>query len=88
LLRRDELRSQLPIPTPATGCLLSGRIVLSGHLPFGIFGGGANGAFTLDSATVIDDGVADTLIGDGGLDWFLTGTGDKIKDRSRNEQVN
>lgn len=31
---------------------------------------------------------ADTLIGDGSLDWSLTGARDKIKDRSRNEQVN
>jgi Ca2+-binding RTX toxin-like protein len=34
------------------------------------FGGGANGAFTLDDATVIDDGLNDILRGDGGLDWF------------------
>jgi Ca2+-binding RTX toxin-like protein len=52
------------------------------------FGGGANGPFTLDDATVIDDGASDTLWGNGGLDWFLIGAGDKIRDRSRNERVN
>jgi len=51
-------------------------------------GGGANGTFVFDDTTVIDDGAADTLIGDGGLDWFWIGTGDKIKDRAKNEIVN
>ena len=51
-------------------------------------GGGANGAFTLDSASVIDDGLTDLLRGDGGLDWFLFGSGDKVKDRSSGELVN
>ena len=52
------------------------------------FGGGANGAFTLDAATVLDDGQVDILFGGAGQDWFLFGTGDKLKDRARNEQVN
>src|SRR5205814_7824144 len=51
-------------------------------------GGGANGAFVFDNTTVIDDGAADTLIGAGGQDWFWIGTGDKIKDRAKNEIVN
>ena len=51
-------------------------------------GGGANGAFVLDDTTVIDDGLKDTLWGDGGLDWFLFGTGDKLKDKVASELVN
>jgi len=51
-------------------------------------GGGANGAFVLDDTTVIDDGLKDTLWGDGGLDWFLFGTGDKLKDKAANELAN
>ncbi len=51
-------------------------------------GGGQNGAFVFDDTTVIDDGVVDTLVGDGGLDWFWIGVGDKIKDRGKNEIVN
>ena len=50
-------------------------------------GGGNNGAFTLDGTTVIDDGVADTLWGQSGQDWFLAGPNDKIKDRAKNELV-
>jgi uncharacterized repeat protein (TIGR01451 family) len=52
------------------------------------FGGGANGAFTLDDATVIDDGSADTLFGGGNQDWFLIGSRDRIRDLARNESVN
>jgi uncharacterized repeat protein (TIGR01451 family) len=52
------------------------------------FGTGANGPFTLDAATVVDDGRNDQLRGDGDLDWFLIGAGDKLKDRGRNEQIN
>jgi hypothetical protein len=51
-------------------------------------GTGANGPFTLDDTTVIDDGLQDTLWGNGGLDWFLFGDGDRLKDRSRHELVN
>jgi uncharacterized repeat protein (TIGR01451 family) len=51
-------------------------------------GGGANGAFTLDDTTVIDDSVSDTLFGNGGLDWFLFGSGDKLKDKIAAELVN
>lgn len=39
------------------------------------------GVYRLTSTTVKDDGEADTLTGDGGSDWFFTGTGDKLKDR-------
>ena len=51
-------------------------------------GGGANGAFVLDDTTVIDDSLKDTLWGDGGLDWFLFGSGDKLKDKATSELVN
>jgi RHS repeat-associated protein len=40
------------------------------------YGGGANGAFTLDNAEVIDDGLIDLLNGDAGLNWLLMGVGD------------
>jgi uncharacterized repeat protein (TIGR01451 family) len=52
------------------------------------FGGGANGAVTLDSTTIVDDGAADALWGQAGQDWFLTGIHTKLKDRLRNELVN
>ncbi len=51
-------------------------------------GGGENGAFTLDNGTVLDDGRPDTLWGNGGQDWFLTGVKDKIRDKAPNELVN
>ncbi len=51
-------------------------------------GGGANGAFVFDDTTVFDDGARDTLYGEAGLDWFWIGTGDRLKDRTSNEQVN
>ncbi|MCE9525292.1 MAG: DUF11 domain-containing protein, partial [Planctomycetales bacterium] len=51
-------------------------------------GGGNNGGFTLDSATVLDDGRPDTLWGHGGQDWFLVGIKDKIRDKAANELVN
>ncbi len=51
-------------------------------------GGGENGAFVLDEETVNDDEDKDTLWGDGGLDWFWIGLGDKAKDRSALELLN
>ena len=51
-------------------------------------GGGANGATVLNATTVTDDGAKDTLYGDGSLDWFLFGVGDKLKDKATNELVN
>jgi uncharacterized repeat protein (TIGR01451 family) len=51
-------------------------------------GGGQNGVFTLDDTTVIDDGLKDTLWGNSGLDWFLFGDGDKLKDKAANELLN
>lgn len=51
-------------------------------------GGGANDAFTLDDTTVIDDGAVDTLWGQSGQDWFLFGSGDKLRDKAENESVN
>jgi streptogramin lyase len=50
-------------------------------------GGGANGSFTLDDTTVIDDGLVDLLYGGGGSDWFRIGTGDKVKDKTSGEIV-
>jgi Ca2+-binding RTX toxin-like protein len=51
-------------------------------------GGGNNGTFTLDKATVLDDGDKDTLQGESNQDWFLIGTNYKIRDRAKNELVN
>jgi uncharacterized repeat protein (TIGR01451 family) len=51
-------------------------------------GGGANGVFVLNSATVSNDGLIDTLWGDGGFDWFLFSPGDKLKDRAAGERLN
>ena len=51
-------------------------------------GGGQNGAFVFNNTTVFDDGAVDTLIGDGGLDWFWIGTNDKMMNRTKNEIVN
>ncbi len=51
-------------------------------------GGGANGAFVLDDTTVFDDGAIDTLVGSGGMDWFLFGRKDKVKDRAAGELMN
>ena len=51
-------------------------------------GGGANDTVTLDSTTVVDEGAADTLWGQTGQDWFLTGIHSKLRDRARNELVN
>jgi Ca2+-binding RTX toxin-like protein len=51
-------------------------------------GGGDNGGFVFDDLTVLDDGLTDTLIGDGGRDWFLAGANDKVKDRAGNEFLN
>jgi hypothetical protein len=48
-------------------------------------GGGANGVFVLDDATVIHDSAADTLWGGSGLDWILFSLGDNSKDRTRGE---
>ena len=52
-------------------------------------GGGANGNVVLDpGATVSDDGQLDALIGDGGLDWFLSSLlSDVILDTEADEQV-
>ena len=51
-------------------------------------GGGNNGAFVLNSGTVLDDGTPDALWGNGGQDWFLTGVKDKIWDKVSSERVN
>ena len=41
----------------------------------------------LDDTAVIDDGAIDTLFGGGGLDLFVIGARDRVRDRARNEQV-
>jgi uncharacterized protein (TIGR03118 family) len=47
-----------------------------------------SGAPKLDLTTVIDDGIADLLNGDQGLDWFFAGSNDVLHDRTAAEQVN
>jgi Ca2+-binding RTX toxin-like protein len=49
---------------------------------------GTGGLPKLNATTVIDDGAADTLHGNQGLDWFFSGAGDKLPDRKTAEQVN
>lgn len=43
-------------------------------------GGGLNGSVRLTSSNVVDDGLADTLNGGAGIDWFW-GTAAEVKDR-------
>jgi len=50
-------------------------------------GGGNTGGFALDDSSVSDDGERDELFGGPGNDWFLAGSNDRIRDRSRNDQV-
>ena len=51
-------------------------------------GGGLNGGNTLAlGTTVIDDNAVDSLIGNGGTDWYFIGTGD-TGDNQAGEQVN
>jgi serralysin len=38
--------------------------------------------------TILDDGNVDTLFGHGNLDWFLFGSGDKVKDKATGEFLN
>jgi hypothetical protein len=53
--------------------------------------GGLNGSDVLTTATVLDDGVADTLYGDVGTDWFFARTSgstphrDRVQDRISGE---
>jgi Ca2+-binding RTX toxin-like protein len=52
----------------------------------------ANESFFLNDDTIFDDGVRDTLTGDGGRDWFLanisgSGSNDRITDVHNNEVV-
>ena len=42
--------------------------------------GGNNGTLTLTSASVFDDGAADSLTGGAGLDWFFQSAGDQLLD--------
>jgi parallel beta-helix repeat protein len=50
---------------------------------------GANGLPALNASTVIDDGEADTLTGEGDTDWFFgTPPGDLLRDRGSKERIN
>jgi Ca2+-binding RTX toxin-like protein len=51
-------------------------------------GSGLNGATHLDLSKVIDDGVADSLVGGTGLDWFFQLGADTITGLSPTERVN
>lgn len=57
----------------------------------GTSGGGLNGAYLLNGLTVVDDGAADNLYGNSGLDWFFAANGganpDQIYDLEPGEQV-
>jgi Ca2+-binding RTX toxin-like protein len=48
----------------------------------GLVAGGLNGAFVFNATTVFDDTrTPDTLWGRGGIDWFIYGTRDDLKDQ-------
>jgi len=49
--------------------------------------GGLNGAYHLKSTTVFDDGAADSLTGDLGLDWFFAQLADPAKDTNDGDPV-
>jgi hypothetical protein len=57
----------------------------------GTLGGGSNGDTLLTATTVRDDAATDTLIGEGGTDWFfalLSGPNqDKVKDQAAGELI-
>jgi hypothetical protein len=50
-------------------------------------GGGLNGSYRLNTSTVFSDGIANTLTGGAGLDWFFANDLDTITDRDPQEQV-
>jgi hypothetical protein len=55
----------------------------------GTSGGGLNGTILLNSSTVHDDSVSDTLTGGAGLDWFWASlVQDVLTDKQTGEQVN
>jgi PKD repeat protein len=47
----------------------------------------SSGPFSLNAATVFDDGAADLLTGAAGMDWFFARANDKITDRHPSEVV-
>jgi Ca2+-binding RTX toxin-like protein len=49
-------------------------------------GSGSSGII-LDDTAVAEDDAVDTLFGGGGLDLFIIGARDRVRDRARNEQV-
>jgi hypothetical protein len=51
-------------------------------------GGCLNSSTVLNFSKVIDDGVADTLTGGSGTDWFLVGALDVLTDHAFNEETN
>ena len=73
------------IDPPATD--LTQYIARVEHLQ-GTLGGGENGTTFLNLRTVNDDGAADSLTGNGGLDWFFKFGSDTILDLFPLELVN
>jgi hypothetical protein len=51
-------------------------------------GGGLNDPYRLNASTVVDDGVADTLTGGLGQDWFWVNPGQDTRDNQPEDQVN
>lgn len=56
------------------------------HL-LGTLAGGLNGTYFLNATTLDNDGVADTLYGEGNNDWFITWPGDQAADRKNAERL-
>jgi hypothetical protein len=53
-------------------------------------GGGLNGSYRLNAANVVDDGLADVMIGNQGIDAFFAGQRrgkDVLRDKARNEMT-
>jgi hypothetical protein len=56
------------------------------HL-MGTISGGLNGSNILNTTTVHDNGMVDTLIGGAGMDWFFQGMMDVLKNQTSGEIV-
>jgi len=56
------------------------------HL-MGTMSGGLNGSNFLNATTVHDNGMADTLVGGSGMDWFFAGMTDILKNQASGEVV-
>jgi hypothetical protein len=59
-----------------TDLTYAGRI---SHLN-GTVGGGLNGTYFFQSATVFDDAAVDTVTGGGGLDWYFASVTGAVQD--------